>query len=121
MRLFVLSLVIGAVSAIAIDTQVRAEDETLPLPINTSDSTASGYRPLKINKADMIHESRVQRAKYVAAQHLAVETLNRWSGVNPGRPMVNAGYMYLAPPRATYRWFGPMQPNYYLPFGYPTP
>jgi hypothetical protein len=121
MRLFVMSFVIGAFMAIAINSQAGAEDETLPLPINTSDMTASTYRPLKINKADMIHESRVQRAKYVAAQHLAIETLNRWSGVNPGRPMVNAGYMYLAPPRATYRWFGPMQPNYHLPYGYPLP
>ena len=118
MRIFAISFAVGAFLALAVETQ--AEEETLPLPLTTSDTTSS-YRPQSINKADMIHESRVQRAKYVAAQHLAIETLNRWNGVNPGRPMVNSGYMYMAPPRATYRWFGPMQPSYFLPYGYPVP
>ncbi len=120
MRLFAISLAIGASLAFAVETQAEEETLPLPLPINTSDSTSS-YRPSQINKAEMIHESRVQRAKYVAAQHLAIETMNRWSGVNPGRPMVNSGYMYLAPPRATYRWFGPAQHYHYMPFGYPVP
>ncbi len=116
MRIFVISFAVGALLALAVE--IQAEDETLPLPINTSDSTSS-HRYYGKSKADMIHASRVERAKYVSAQHLAIETMNRWSGINPGRPMVSSGYMYLAPPRATYRWFGPMQPTYVYPHGLP--
>lgn len=117
-RIFAISFLMGAVLAIAVE--VRADDETLPLPMNTTDaSSVEPHRYPNTSKEDMIHASRVQRAKYVAAQHLAIETMNRWSGINPGRPMVNSGYMYLAPPRATYRWFGPMQPTYVMPYGMP--
>ena len=116
MRIFAISFALGAFFALAVESQ--ADDETLPLPINTIDSTSS-YRSTKTHKADMIHESRVQRAKYVAAQHLAVETMNRWSGVNPGRPQVNSGFVFMAPPRATYRWFGPNQATYIYPYGIP--
>ena len=118
MRLFAISFIIGACLAFVVETQ--AEEETLPLPINTPDSTSSyQYRYSNTNKADMIKASRVERAKYVAAQHLAIETMNRWSGINPGRPQINSGYIYLAPPRVSYRWFGPNQPTYYFPYGLP--
>jgi hypothetical protein len=116
MRIFAISFVFGAFLALAV--QIQADEETLPLPVNTSDSTSS-YRIPNTSKADMIKASRVERAKYVAAQHLAIETMNRWSGVNPGRPMVNSGFMFLAPPRTSFRWFGPMQPTYVFPNGLP--
>lgn len=117
MRIFAISFLIGALFAVVVE--VRAEDEKLPIPINTSDATASYHRP-NTSKADMMKAIRVERAKYVAAQHLAIETMNRWQGVNAARPQVNSGYMYLLPPRTTYRWYGSMQPNYYvMPYGSP--
>jgi len=116
MRLFVLSFLVGCFLATVVE--VQAEIEKLPIPINTSDSTASNHYP-NTSKADMIKASRVERAKYVAAQHLEIAAMTRWAGVNPGRPIINSGYMYLAPPRASYRWFGPMQPTYVMPYGLP--
>ncbi|MDZ4849384.1 MAG: hypothetical protein SGI77_08815 [Pirellulaceae bacterium] len=117
-RFFAIGFIGGIFLASVVE--VRAEDETLPLPISLGESNSSNHYPVT-RKTDEIKASRVQRAKYVAAQHLAVESMNRWSGVNPGRPYVNSGYMYLAPPRATYRWFGPMQPTYVYPYGLPLP
>lgn len=120
MRVFAISFFIGASLALAIESQAQDEPLPLPLPITTDDATASKPLPT-MSKADIMKASRVERAKFVRAQHLAIESWNRWYGVNPGRPQINSGYMYLAPPRYTYRWFGPAQPTYVYPYGMPIP
>lgn len=116
MKLFATSFFVGCFLAVAV--QVQAEVETLPVPMGSSVSNDSNHYP-NTNEADMMKAIRVERAKYVAAQHLEIAAMTRWNGVNPGRPQVNSGFMFLAPPRATYRWFGPMQPTWVMPYGLP--
>ena len=124
MRIFLLSFLLGATAALTVEAQANhssefaAEatlDEPLPLPLHSPNASPNSSTPSRIRQADIIKASRVERAKRVAEERLQMELLARWNGINTARPTINAGYMYLAPPPVTYRWYVPILPTHTLP------
>lgn len=127
MRIFLVSFFLGILLGLGVEVTAQEStpfsvdasvSEPLPMPITSKDAT--GNESLnRVRQADIIKASRVERAKVVAQARLERELLAKWSGMNTARPQVNAGYNYLSPPRVHYRWFGPAQPVYLLPYGMP--
>ncbi len=124
MRTFWLSFLAGAILAFSVELQadegqeagsIFGTEEALPppsrMPLASPDSTNS-FSQNRVRKSDIIHASRVERAKQVAQNRLEIEMMARWSGINTARPMVNAGYIFQAPPRVTYVWGVPYATNY---------
>lgn len=132
MRTFCLSFLAGAILAVGVELQadegkdigsIFATEEALPppnrMPLASPDSTSSVSQN-RVRKSDIIHASRVERAKQVAQNRLEIEMAARWSGINTARPMVNAGYIFQGPPRVAYVWGIPYATQYGVMYGSPT-
>jgi hypothetical protein len=131
MRIFFLSFLAGA--GLAIGVEVQADDfldslikpaesvseEALPMPVYSPNSSNSG-KVQRIQQADIIKASRVQRAKREAEQRLELTLAYRRHGIDTARPIVNSDFMFANAPRPSYRWYG-IGYGVYSPIYLPTP
>jgi hypothetical protein len=133
MRIFWVSFFVGAVLALGVELRaddkdplsgIFANEEKLPkptaMPIESRNATSSVSQN-RVRKSDIIHASRVERAKQVAQNHLEIEMMARWRGINTARPLVNAGIPFSAPYPVRYVWIHPYYPVDWVPAGFAYP
>jgi len=122
-----LSFAVVFVTLVCMERTVYGQDEFAPesLPEPVAGPKAPVTRRPLVNTSSMdeylkgrvefeaaSRAMKIERARQISEARTNLLIAQMYSGYQPARPTVNAGYMFSAPPIVRYRWSNMYQPFY---------